>query len=340
MSFYRPYFKMKRKLNISNPLLKHILDRHCVYGGVVINGNTIYRLGNYTESMYFRSASITKMITAIGVMKWVEKNGLDLDEPISNFSNILTKNITLRMLLSHTSGIVDGLAYQQSLKKKTSLSAILADKSSYQNTSNVFTYSNLGFGIIGSLIEDVTKQSLEEWMQTNVFIPLNLSCTYDITTLDSAVSSYRTIPLSTKPVFDSFSRKQLSQPINMSDPEYHYQLSAGNAFITPKSLQVLLMMFTRQGNGFIKPKSVSEMIKPHSRYGHISPTLSYGLGMLIIQDRGTILYGHQGVAYGSINGAFFSTDTKHTLVSLNAGASRLREGKLLILNRDLIHWAY
>ena len=68
--------------------------------------------------------------------------------------------------------------------------------------------------------------------------------------------------------------------------------------------------------------------------------MRHGMGLLTIQDPsihpGT-LWGHQGFAYGAVNGVFFDQDG-NGFVSLNSGASERRTGHLALLNRDLIAW--
>ena len=65
--------------------------------------------------------------------------------------------------------------------------------------------------------------------------------------------------------------------------------------------------------------------------------------MLFIRDpalsSGRIV-GHQGFAYGCADGAFFEEDTGRILITLNGGASEARQGRLGLLNRDLLRFAF
>jgi hypothetical protein len=64
---------------------------------------------------------------------------------------------------------------------------------------------------------------------------------------------------------------------------------------------------------------------------------------LIIRDRRIsphTVYGHQGFAYGCVDGAFWEDGTGNIMISLNGGASEARSGRLGILNLELCRWAF
>ena len=81
----------------------------------------------------------------------------------------------------------------------------------------------------------------------------------------------------------------------------------------------------------------------HVSYGKLSPTLSYGLGLLRVHDpslAGHDLIGHQGFAYGCVDGAFWEEGTERLLLFLNGGCSEARTGRLGVANRDMARWAF
>ena len=96
-------------------------------------------------------------------------------------------------------------------------------------------------------------------------------------------------------------------------------------------------------SGYLSPASVEEMKKKHPSYGALSPTLSYGLGLLQINDShisGYRVLGHQGFAYGCGDGAFWEEGTGNILIFLNGGCSEARTGRLGSANRDFTSWAF
>jgi hypothetical protein len=138
-----------------------------------------------------------------------------------------------------------------------------------------------------------------------------------------------------------------SIPLTEPDALRHFGHTAGALYTDAASLSTLLAMIAaggiHQGERFLSETSAREMVRPHAVYGAISPTLSYGLGVLIIRDpalsEGRIL-GHQGFAYGCADGAFFEEDTGRTMVFLNGGCSEARAGRLGLCNRDLLRFAF
>ena len=96
-------------------------------------------------------------------------------------------------------------------------------------------------------------------------------------------------------------------------------------------------------NGFLSGNILSEMKKEHAVYGKLSPTLSYGLGLLIVKDpsvSNSRILGHQGFAYGCVDGAFWEESTGRLLITLNGGCSEARSGRLGLSNRDFMRWAF
>ena len=85
-----------------------------------------------------------------------------------------------------------------------------------------------------------------------------------------------------------------------------------------------------------------EMIEKHAEYGKLSPTLSYGLGILRIHDNTlseSLILGHQGFAYGCADGAFWEQTSGRMVLFLNGGASEARIGRLGLCNYELLKWA-
>lgn len=323
LSAVRPFITSRRRPgNAPDRRLSNILNRYAVVSGVVVKNDEVYCLGACDAHTMFRTASITKMVTAIGALTFANKYHLSLDAPVTSYATLPLKDITLRQLLSHTSGIRDGALYTHSLLTPVPLNDLLQNIG--DDTS--FSYSNLGFGVIGSIIEMVTGESYEKWMQENVFHPLDIACTYDLLAVPHLNNIYRVVP--PKKAFDALKRRKQATPIINANPQFHYHLAAGCLYANAVSLGRILRYVA--GN--------EAMIAKHASYGALSPNLAYGLGTLIVSDK--CLYGHQGFAYGAVNGAFVSSDGKQFLVSLNNGASEERDGRMACLNRDLIKWAF
>ena len=134
-----------------------------------------------------------------------------------------------------------------------------------------------------------------------------------------------------------------SVPLHSPDPLRHYGHTAGSMYTDILSLRKLLNVFVSGGNGFLSDSGCRLMQSEHASYGKLSPTLTYGYGLLRINDpylsESTVM-GHQGFAYGCADGAFWEENTGRIMIMLNGGSSEARQGRLGLLNRDLLRWAF
>lgn len=130
-----------------------------------------------------RVASITKLVVAIGVMRLVEQRRLDLDSDVSARLGWTLRNpafpgrkISLRMLLSHTSSVRDGIDYW-AIPLGASIKDAMTDRKAWDErhpAGAYFTYSNLNYPIIASIIERVTGKRFDRWMLAEVLEPMKL----------------------------------------------------------------------------------------------------------------------------------------------------------------------
>lgn len=143
-----------------------------------------------------RVASISKMVTAIGVMKLVEAGKLDLHSDVSQWLGWRLRNpafpdrpITLGMLLSHTASLREhDDDYVVPLGR--SLRSALEDPTNWDSQhgpgDNYFRYANINFPVVGSIIEDVTDERFDIWMRREVLEPMRLDACYDWPTCSDA----------------------------------------------------------------------------------------------------------------------------------------------------------
>lgn len=299
----------------------------------------------------FRVASITKMATALVALKLSEEGAYALDDPIAPLlpdaaSEPTLQGVTIRQLLSHTSGLRDIPTYEQALRDGQTFHQVLrAD--GIRSNSNVMSYCNFGFGLLGCMMEHVTGQSLETVFRNKLFQPLCMDATLDASTLDES----RVMPISRvlpyrkgqDVTITALGRKSIAQP----DPTRHFGHTAGAMYTNCASLSNMLQVIAHdggyKGQQCFATESIQQMKTQHSFTGPASaPTRRYGLGLVIL-DRPDLssrkIYGHQGFAYGCVDGAFFEEDTGRQVIFLNGGCSEAREGRLGLCNKDLLRWA-
>ncbi|WP_439100391.1 serine hydrolase domain-containing protein [Congregibacter sp.] len=144
-----------------------------------------------------RIASISKLVVALGVMQLVDAGKLDLDRDLSDYLGWELRNptfpesaITARQLLAHTSSIRDGSAYFIAAGSGelrdffTPGSPYWEDGAHFadaggQAPGSFFTYANLNFGLLGTVIELLSAQRFDQYMANNVLDPMGLSARFD-----------------------------------------------------------------------------------------------------------------------------------------------------------------
>jgi CubicO group peptidase (beta-lactamase class C family) len=133
-------------------------------------------------STLYRVASITKLVTALGVMRLVEEGKLDLDEDISKYLGTSVRNphfpavpITLRMLLSHTSSLRDDAGYVSVPGQDLRAFLLGGGKmwSAKAPPGAYFTYCNLASGVVGTIMEKATGERFDRLMRRLVIEPLD-----------------------------------------------------------------------------------------------------------------------------------------------------------------------
>lgn len=304
----------------------------------------------------FRAASITKMITAVGAMTLCEKGLLDLDAPLDRYLPYPVRNphfpntpILVRHLFHHTSSIWDGPGYDKALHSSIPLKSLLDDTMNYLPVSpgETFRYSNLAAGIIGSLIEIASCQSLETYMQESVFAPVQMNASYTLKkflSMSEIACIYRVLTKlhSHRPQYDPVQKLETADAFIQPAPEYRYLPAAGNLLTDAASLGNLVCMLINKGENILSNASVQKMQTPAAEYGKQARGVRHCLGLVAIDDpalKTGRLYGHQGFAYGAAEGVFYQTSTGNGFVFLNSGASEARYGHLACVNRELILWA-
>ena len=296
---------------------------------------------------FFRVASITKIATAVLTMRLVDQHLLDLDTPVGTYfesSSVssLLDGITLRHLLSHTAGLLDPPDLESSLETGRPFTE-LAETARFCQPGNTFRYSNFGYGLIGCVMEAVLGMPIGEIFRKHLFEPLNMNATLEgcLLPADRIMPVSRILPYHKGQ--DLILTTLGSKPLSLPDPLRHYGHTAGSMYTDICSLHSLLRVLITNETHFLSDHALMEMKKKHASYGPISPTLSYGLGLLLINDSlisTSCIYGHQGFAYGCADGAFWENDTGRVLITLNGGCSEARSGRLGLANRDFMHWAF
>ena len=142
-----------------------------------------------TPATLFRIASVSKMMTTVGLMRLVEQGKLSLDQDVGIYLGFSLRNphfpqqaVTLRSLLSHTSSLRDAGGYawgpERSLRDVfTAGGDTMWDAAAAPG--RYFMYSNLNWGVIGTVMEKVTGERFDLLMRRLLLDPLDVRGGYN-----------------------------------------------------------------------------------------------------------------------------------------------------------------
>jgi CubicO group peptidase (beta-lactamase class C family) len=137
-----------------------------------------------TSTAPFYVASITKSLTATAVLHLAERGKLQLDDPVNRYLGAEkihspawdASGATIRRVLSHTSGLTTFSRWCSTTSDPHC--DIDSEIERYGllvwPPGELFDYSNLGYGILGDVVARVSSKSLDAYLQTQIFRPLNM----------------------------------------------------------------------------------------------------------------------------------------------------------------------
>ncbi len=135
-----------------------------------------------TLDTVFDLASLTKVIaTTTSVMQLVEQGKVRLNDPVAKYLPEFAQNgkddITVRQLLIHFSGLEPDLDLKATWEgKQTAFGMAFADAPA-EAPGSKFTYSDVNFIVLGALVERVSGETLDEYVQRHIFVPLKMTRT-------------------------------------------------------------------------------------------------------------------------------------------------------------------
>ena len=247
-----------------------------------------------TSAMQYSVGSISKQFTAAAVMLLVEQGKLTLDDPIAKFLPGLTRanEVTVRMVLSHTSGYQDYWPedyVMTSMLVPTSAQHILdvwAHKPLDFDPGTKWQYSNTNYVIAGRIVEQLSGDDLIHFLTTHIFKPIGMS---SVLNTDAA----------RLPAGDPIGYQRYALGPSRPAPKEGagWMFAAGELALTPTDLAKWNISIMNQS--VLKPSSYAEMFTPVLlKDGQSS---GYGLGFFIRNNGGATYYEHSGEVSGFVS---------------------------------------
>ncbi|MBD1423319.1 serine hydrolase [Sphingobacterium chuzhouense] len=135
----------------------------------------------------FELASVSKPLTALGVLKLVEEERLRLDQTVNDFfPDFPYPNITIQMLLSHRSGLPNYVYFSEdawkdrtkAMSNMDAMDLLIEHKPMrYGAPDGRFHYNNSNYMVLASIIEKVTGQDFAVYMKESIFDPAGMKNT-------------------------------------------------------------------------------------------------------------------------------------------------------------------
>lgn len=135
-----------------------------------------------TTATVFDAASLSKvLVTAPAVLMLAEEGKIDLEAPITQYFAQCTgggkEAITVRQLLTHTSGLASGLPAKPAWQGRQAALALACQQAVTHPPGSFFRYSDINYILLGLLVERVADKSLDRLAQERIFAPLGMANT-------------------------------------------------------------------------------------------------------------------------------------------------------------------
>ncbi len=310
----------------------------------------------------FRIASISKSFTTTALMTLVEQGKFSLEDDVSDLIGFLVRNpqypddvITVKMLLSHTSGLNDSKGY-------FNLDVINPDKNSnYGQSYNSYSpgsqyeYCNLGFNMLGAIVEKHSQMRFDNYVKKTVLDPLQLYANFNVDSLDASkfVTLYSKVAVDTtadaERVFKAQPAAYMSRAEDIAEGYimgYSTPLFSptGGMKISAYDLARYMIMHMNYGVGdngvrVISRESAEQMQTPVVETGELN---SY---CLALRHTGTLIpgetmVGHTGSAYGLFSAMFFEPARGFGFVMMTNGYDPVYKDGFTVIQGDVIRALY
>jgi CubicO group peptidase (beta-lactamase class C family) len=252
----------------------------------------------------YQMASVSKMVTAWGIMKLVEDGTIALDKPVNQYLkrwkfpvSQYSDRVTIRHLLSHTGGLDDLSGYAgflpgesiQSLEESLTLTkdfttlGKLRGATVAREPGQNWLYSGRGYTVLQLLIEEVTQQSFSDYMEKAILKPLGMEkSSFD---WEAIAASGRTDELATS--FD--------QKLQPSPHRRYTATAAASLYATPQDMAHFVQAYNRK-NLVLKQETLKQMMQPQPgthQYWGLGHTLYVASGIdgyVVGHDGGACLH--------------------------------------------------
>jgi len=304
-----------------------------------------------TAKTRYRIASISKLVTATAVMQLWERGRFKLDDPVGAVLGYPVANphhpdrpVTFRHLLTHRASFRDGPAYDDFLMytyfhplDAPSFKELLCPGGEYYRDGAVFStnapgsryaYSNLGFGLLGTLVEKISGERFDEYCARHIFRPLGMRASFNPATLPDPTHLAVLYQATTNGWQAQFGDYRGVAPTNRLGPAYKLGHNAlpcapqgglrANVDDLARFIRIFIQPEHGETTGVLKPATVAVMLGRAPADGGEAGPLAFHRTTRLVP--GETWIGHTGSAYGLHSLLFFQENGPMGIVVLTNGS--------------------
>ncbi len=310
---------------------------------IVKDGKLVYEKGYghdsegkpLTENSLMRIASVSKSFTAFSVLQLVDVGKINLDDSIVKYLTELTmddsrlEEVTIRHLLSHTSGIPNPVIVPKADTLKERIDS-LHDWKLQRNPGEEFAYSNANYWILARLVEVISGMEFSDYLDEKIFSPLGMN---DTLSTDNSTDPVQGLTQGYVTAYGSaFPWSELEQMFSGS----------GGIITTASDIGKWLSMHTNEGENRYGEKLLSKSLLEESyspqpgseKYGfgwylsspHIKPSRISHSGSLTTAQSQQDIVPSSGYAVAVMLNSF--TTTIQHAYEISSGIIQLTEGQI------------
>lgn len=280
------------------------------------------------DSSVFELASVSKQFTATGILLLIDKEKLSLTDSLRKFFPELPySNITIRHMLTHTSGLPDyfWLMIEKWDHKRIAYNKDVIELLAKEKLPPVFTpgtrweYSNTAFVILAAIIEKISGQSFKDYMGENIFQPLGMKHTRIYNTRRSLKD---TIPNYAYGFNYNDSLKKYMLPDNDTTTQFVIYMDGiqGDGIVNSTTSDLLKWDRAVKNHTLLKEETQNEMLKGQSIVDTVR-SYQYGYGVFLEKNDFGNMISHSGGWPGYVTSLSRSVDDDRTFILLSNNSS-------------------
>jgi len=221
----------------------------------------------------FDICSITKQFTAAGILKLEMQNKVSVDDNLSKYFDAVPndkKNITIHQLLTHSSGLSVGIGGDYEIITEEEFLEQVFDSELISPVGERFNYSNVGYSLLGLIIEKASGIDYESFLNSEIFDPSNMYHTGYI------IPDWQNNEVANG-YFNGVEDNKPNEE-NWSDNGPYLNLK-GNGGILSRASDMLLWSQAIMNNTVLDESTTSKYLFPHFQPTNIYDSYGYGWGI-------------------------------------------------------------